>query len=120
MPVPKPLVANAGSPSQVKRAEREAKFRRETELAELRELLKDRKFRNFVFRFLTYTKVYNSIFEQSSKIYYNAGQQDVGHFLMAEIVEADQPLYLQMLKEKLDADRQQVDPSTISHNEDEE
>jgi hypothetical protein len=42
-------------------------------------------------------KVFESIYESSSKIYYNAGRQDFGHELMALLLDLDDGrLYVQM------------------------
>jgi hypothetical protein len=114
-----PLVRNVGSKQQVVRASKSERFRRETELLELRELMKDVRFRRFMFRLLGYTSVFQSIFEQSSKIYHNAGRQDVGHFLMAEITEADEEAYMVMMRDHYRAKRAQIDPDHLTSNGDE-
>jgi hypothetical protein len=44
-------------------------------------------------------KTFESIFEPSAKIYYNSGRQDVGHYLMKEIVEAGEHYLLKMMME---------------------
>lgn len=93
------MVRNAASQRQVQRAGKQERFQRETELKELKELLQDARFRRFMWRMLDYTSVFRSIFEQSSKIYHNSGRQDVGHFLMGEIAEADEGSYLKMMQE---------------------
>lgn len=111
-----PLIRNVGSKQQVARANKTEKFRRETELREMRELLKDPRFRRFMFRLLGYTSVFQSIFEQSSKIYHNAGRQDVGHFLMAEITEADEEAYMMMMREHYHVKRTQIDPDHLTPN----
>jgi hypothetical protein len=95
------LVGNAADPGQVREATKKEKLTRASELDDLFELLKDPRFRRFAWRMLTYCRVYESIFEQSSKIYHNSGRQDVGHFLVAEITQADEEAYFTMLREHM-------------------
>lgn len=54
---------------------------------------------------MEHTKTFGSIWEPSAKIHYNSGKQDVGHFIMAEIMEADPNLFMKMMKEKQKGDK---------------
>lgn len=93
------LVGNCADPEQVKQAEKKVKNRRDTELEDIRFLLSDRRARNFIWRLLTHCRVFESIWEPSAKIHHNAGRQDVGHFIMAEVVEAREDALLEMMRE---------------------
>lgn len=95
----KPLVKNSADPKQVKEAKQEEKFSRENELNDLVTVLNTIEGRRVLWRLMCHCGVFSSIFEQSSKIYYNSGCQDVGHFIMSEITEADQEFLFVMMRE---------------------
>lgn len=95
----KPLISNAADESQVKNTATKVKLTRDSELNDLRFLLSTSQGRRFFWRFLSHCRVFGSVWEQSAKIHYNAGKQDIGHFLQAEIVEADQDMYFKMMTE---------------------
>jgi hypothetical protein len=105
-------VKNAADPRQVKAAERNEKDKRELELDDLRALLKTAEGRRFLWRLIGQCRTFESIWTANAQIHYNAGQQDLGHFLIAEIVEADEEGYLLMQQESYAAEklrRQQAD-----------
>jgi hypothetical protein len=95
----KSLVKNAASEKQVKRAEEKQQTKREMELNDLHHVLGNPRGRRFVWRLLEKCRVFNTVWEPSAKIHYNSGQQDIGHFIMSEIVEADEKYLLDMMKE---------------------
>lgn len=73
---------------------------RQRELNDLRVVLSAREGRRLVWRLLGHCRVYGSVMHQDPYIHaYNSGQQDVGHFLMSEIIEANPEAYLVMTKE---------------------
>ena len=93
------LVKNAADQQQVRAAGQKERFRRKDELEDVQFLLSTLQGRRVLWRLLDYCGVFRSIYTQSSQIYYNSGQQDIGHFLMAEIAEADQAGFLKMMQE---------------------
>lgn len=93
------VTANAADAGQVKEARRRERDQLKQETDDLRWLLDQPQFRRFVWRYLGWCRVFESIFEQSSKIYFNAGVQDVGHKLMAEVTAASPEAFLQMMQE---------------------
>lgn len=95
----KETTRNASNPEQVKAAGSRDKRLREIELNDLRHVLQSDQGRRFMWRVLSHCRVFESIWHNSALIHHNAGRQDVGHYLMAEIVEADENLFLQMMKE---------------------
>lgn len=101
----KPLVQNAADEDQVKDAKLKLKLSRDTELNDLRFILSSQQGRRFFYRLLAECRVFNSVWEASAKIHYNSGRQDVGHFIQAEIVEADQDAYFKMLTEAKRSER---------------
>lgn len=95
----KSLVKNAADESQVRNAENKILNGRDQEMRDLADVLSTASGRRFVWRVLIHCKSFESIWEQSARIHYNAGIQDVGHFLMTEIVEADEDSLMLMMKE---------------------
>lgn len=95
----KALVRNASSKKQVKDAVRKEKFNRESELEDIKEVLKSVNGRRFIWRILSKCKTFESIWQPSAMIHYNSGMQDLGHFIMAEITDADAELLFLMMKE---------------------
>lgn len=90
---------NAADEGQVSSAKGREKRLRERELNDMRHLLQTIQGRRFLWRFMGHCKVFESIWESSAKIHHNAGMQDVGHFVMAEICAANEDAFLQMMKE---------------------
>lgn len=100
------LVRNASDRDQVKAAKKSERFIRDEQLNDIRATFgQDSPFgyqaRRLLWRLLGEFKVNESIFVTSSEIYYRAGRQDAGHFLMAEVLEADPELYLLMQREAI-------------------
>jgi hypothetical protein len=95
----KPLVGNAADQEQVQVAEEKVQNRRERELNDLRSVLALPSGRRFLWRLMGHCKTFGSIWEQSARIHYNSGQQDIGHYVMAEITEAGEEFLFQMMKE---------------------
>lgn len=93
-------MANLADETQVKKLNEEFKNKRTIELIELKKLLEIKSFRSFIWRLLEKTKMFESIWEQSAKIHFNAGQQDLGHFIWAELESADKEAVFQMMREK--------------------
>ena len=94
----KSLVKNAADPDQVKKAGDKEKLGREQELADLAELLGTSAGKRFLWRMLSECGTFASIWTPNAQIHYNAGRQDIGHFLMKEIVEASPDALLDMMK----------------------
>lgn len=95
----KALVGNAADAQQVKEAGRKDRERRKRELEDLKSVLTSLEGRRFIWRLLGHCKVFESIWHPSAQIHHSAGKQDVGHFIMAEVVEADQEAFLRMMQE---------------------
>lgn len=93
------MVKNASIPSQVKEAQNKQERERKLELDDLRSVLSTKQGRRLLWRLMAECRVYGSIWDNSARIHYNAGRQDVGHFILAEITEASEDLYFEMLKE---------------------
>lgn len=86
--------------AEVKRAEKAEKDRRKQELNDLRTTLSNASGRRLLWRLMGYCKTFESVFSVDSLVMArNAGQQDLGHFIMSEIVSADENLLLKLMKE---------------------
>ena len=99
------LVQNAASEKQVKSAGHKERLREKDEKKDLQAMLATLEGRRVFWRVLTQCKVYESIWEGSARIHYKAGQQDLGHWLMDEIIQANPDAYLQMQKEAMELNK---------------
>ena len=97
-------VKNAADPQQIDEARKRESYERKEQLADLREILMSDAGRRVMWRLLKKAKKFESVWDSSARIHYNAGQQDFGHFLMGEIVEAQPDALLQMM---IDAKRKE-------------
>lgn len=96
----RPLVGNAADPRQVKNAARKDRDRRELELDYLRQVLASPVGRAVFWRLLEQCRAFGSVWDSNgSRIHYNAGQQDIGHFILSEITAADEDLLFLMMRE---------------------
>lgn len=92
-------IRNLADADKVSSANARIKEKRRQELNDLRTVLGNESGRRLVWRLLEECKTFGSVWENSAKIHYNAGRQDLGHFIMAEIVEADENLLFKLMKE---------------------
>lgn len=92
-------IINVADEEQVKHQVSRVKRIREREMSDIRYILQSIQGRRFMWRLMEFCKPFESIWESSARIHYNSGKQDVGHFLMGEITEADDDKFLQMMRE---------------------
>lgn len=94
---------NAASEKQVKaKGSREERFHLRDQ-ADIRALMSSIHGRRFLWRLLEHCGVFGSVHHPSgSQVYYNAGKQDVGHFIMTGIIAADPNLFMNMQIEAKD------------------
>lgn len=97
----RPVVTDTTNVRQIKDVRRAAKHTREQELDDLRRVLRTPEGQRVFWRVLAHCRVFHSIFTTSASIYYNAGQQDIGHFLLAEISAADPAIFPQLVRDHL-------------------
>lgn len=93
------LVKNAANQTQINEASKVEKRGRELEIQDLKNILSQAHGRRFVWRLLSHCKVFESIWHPSALIHANAGRQDVGHFVLAEVMAADEEAYIKMARE---------------------
>jgi len=98
---------NVADPERIKDQKHKERRVREQELFDVRAVLCTPEGRRFFWRLLSLFKVFGSIWESSARIHYNSGQQDCGHFLLAEASEADPEAYLLMQKEAMKREREE-------------
>lgn len=91
------VVQNAASVKQVKEAKEREQSRREQELSDLAVLLELPEGKRFFWRLLTHCKTFESIWHSSALIHYNAGTQDIGHWMLSEIAKARPDVLPQMM-----------------------
>jgi|SRR5688572_3576105 len=93
-------VRNAGSERQVRAAERREVEHREMTLEATRATLATQQGRAFIWSLLTEANVYASVWaDHGSRMAFNVGQQDFGHFILATCLEADESLTQTMERE---------------------
>lgn len=94
---------NAASEKKVKKqASRDERLRTQ-ELGDVKAMMSSVSGRRFLWRLMSRCRVFGSVLHPSgSQVYYNSGQQDVGHFVMGEILESDEKLFQQMQSEAKD------------------
>ena len=92
-------IGNSTDKKKLEEQGRKEKLIREKELDDIKEVLKTSAGRRFIWRLLSKCKAFNSVWHSSALIHYNSGQQDIGHFIMAEITDADVELLFKMMKE---------------------
>lgn len=95
----KSFVKNAADPAQVAEAKKKESFSRRDELDDIRFVLSYKQGRRLLWRLLKHCNVFGSVWHPSALIHHNSGKQDVGHFVMAEITEANPEAFLLMMKE---------------------
>ena len=74
-------------------------LQRAEEIRDLRKVLDTTFGRKVLWRLLEECKTFSTVMTGNSWTHYNAGKQDLGHFLMSEIVEADEEYLFKMMKE---------------------
>lgn len=88
---------NAASPKQVKKMVSHDERLRQRELDDLRVVMSSVHGRRLMWRLMAHCRTYQSALHPSgSQVYYNIGQQDIGHFLQAEITAADDKKFYEM------------------------
>lgn len=93
------VVQNAADPRQVGRGTKLEKQRREKELNDMQTVLASRQGRRTLWRILGHCGVFGSVMSTTGRIEYNSGRQDAGHYILAEILAADESCFLLMQEE---------------------
>ncbi len=94
-----PLIDDLSDKKQVKQAEIKLKLGRDLELSDIAFVLSTLEGRRFVWRLLSRCQVFRAEYENSARIHFDAGQRNLGLFIMAEISEANENLLFKMMSE---------------------
>lgn len=102
-----PWVTNAANPAQTKAAGKVERRQRDLELGDLAMVLATPEGRRTLWRVLIQCRVHETVYpvnllegeNPTLRLAYNSGRQDLGHFLEAEIVEADEEGLFRMMRE---------------------
>lgn len=107
----KALVKNAASPDQVRAAKEAEQFMSDERLNDWRIVLSTPEGRRVIWRVLEQCNTNKSVFAiDHGTISYRAGWQDAGHYVLAEINEADPRAFLRMIEEANRIEVNRVEP----------
>lgn len=93
------IITNVASPKQIETAGKKQRTVEQQQLDDMRAVLDMPEARRFLWRLLGHCRVNQSVFEPNSRMAYNSGMQDVGHFVLGEITKARPESYLLMMQE---------------------
>lgn len=97
------VVRNAADKNQIKDAERIDEDLLEEQRNDIVTILNLPEGRRLVWRIMTKCNTFNSVKKFDNEHTYMAiGSQDLGHWLMAEVVNADENLLFNMMKENME------------------
>lgn len=90
----------------IKLAKEKERAARKQELNDIGTLLSNASGRRFIWRLLERCSTFGSVFNPDSthRMSYLSGQQDLGHYIMAEIAEADENLLFKLMKDNKKGD----------------
>ncbi len=115
----KPLVRNAADPRQVREAKDTAAFRALEAQREIVVVMSSREGRSFLWRLLGMCHTYENVFSSDALVMArNAGEQNLGHRVLAELGTASPALLLRMQTEALTGARNEVDPTPTDEDDD--
>lgn len=93
-------VANASDEKQVKAGAAKERIGRERELEDIQAVMELEAGRRFVWRLLAQCGTFASVScPNYGETYYASGKQDVGHFIMSELAEADEMILGKLMME---------------------
>lgn len=99
MNVDRALVRSTSDPQQVRFAGRKEREVAELQRAAFKATMQTEAGRLAMWTLIEWCNVYHSIWRPSAEIHYLAGQQDVGHKLVAFLLSVDEELYQLMERE---------------------
>ena len=95
---------NLADEKQVKKAALKERDIRKQELNDIRTVLSNASGRRLMWRLLEHCNAFGSVFtKDNAHMSYLSGRQDLGHFIMSEIVQADENLLLKLMKDNYKA-----------------
>jgi len=109
------LVKNAADPKQIRFAKQVEQRRAERYDQALAAVMDTPAGRIVMATLIRRAGVFKSIWHPSSEIHYNAGRQDYGHELMADLLELSEPHYQLMEREEWEWNKQQDRSTDAAH-----
>jgi hypothetical protein len=101
---------NAANVADQRALEKGAKRRRRLELEDLRAVLGTGEGRRTIWRVLTQAGAFKSVFNPEAAVMaYQAGQQDLGHWLLAELAELDPAAVFRLAEEARGRERKELE-----------
>lgn len=95
----KVLVKNAADRQQVKRAEKEVRFRERNIEDDLLWVLSTTQGRRFLWGLLEKASVFRNAMTGNSQTFFNLGVQSIGQDLLGQITSVDPDAYVKMMRE---------------------
>lgn len=85
-----PLVGNTADEKQIRNGKKKEKLKANEEVADMMDVLRLDAGRRFLFELLDFCCVWHSCFDRDITVMsHNTGKQDVGHWVMARIADAN-------------------------------
>lgn len=99
------FVKNAADEKQVKQSVHREKIGRDQELEDIQAVMQIEAGRRFIWRLLARCGTFGSVSRPNyGETYYVSGQQDIGHFIMGELAEADEMILGKLMMENYKGD----------------
>lgn len=112
---PQPAVRNAADPRQIRLGEQIEKRRAERFDNAMAAVLNTPAGRTVFAQLIRRAGVYRSIWHPSAEIHYNAGRQDYGHELMADIIRTSEAGWQQLEREQWEWEKAQERTIAAGH-----
>ena|ERR1019366_3909337 len=93
------IIRDTGDKQSIERVAKKQENTRQQLREDYLALLNNASGRRVLWSIMAQCKTFESIWDPSSKVHYNAGRQDVGHFLMAKIMEVKPDAFTTMMIE---------------------
>lgn len=95
-------MVNLADKKQIKKAGQKEKDLRRQQMNDLRTVLSNASGRRFMWRVLERCQTFSSVFsKEPTTMAYMSGQQDLGHFIISEVTQADENLFIKLMKDNL-------------------
>lgn len=90
---------DAGNRDSVERARLHKTYGKRQEVDDIQALMKDERFRRFMFGLLSDCRIFQTTFTGNSQTFFREGERNVGLRQMSKLMAADRDGYFQMLME---------------------
>lgn len=114
------LVTRSDNKDQVEHARSTVKANRKARLADYRAVLATVEGRRLLWDLLGHCRVFESVYHPGPQIYALAAKQDVGHYVLININDADPESVFVMMREAQRARKRQRDENAAVHQQSQE